>query len=280
MQITTFYHHVEEAMKQTGHTLAEIGKRLNEHGVTGVEMDYGYLKGFSTSLPKKLRAAGIPIVTSYCFFDWGREKPEGVEGCIREGRKALKKLKKYGIKNMLVVPGFLDRECVMDEVMRKEYRNRMITVVKALTEDAEKLGIAVNLEDFDDNTSLFGTADEIAEFFAYVPKLGCAFDTGNFLYHEEDALEVLPRFLGKIRYVHCKDRTFTPESEDMEAKETIEGRKMYACAVGYGEIPMEEIVNQIRRNRYDGVYAIEHFGSKDYLRDMVKSADWLRERLQ
>ncbi len=64
------------------------------------------------------------------------------------------------------------------------------------------------LEDFDDAPAYYKDAAGLEFFLAHVDGLKCAFDTGNFLYSEEDSLEVLPKFLGQIGHVHCKDRTF------------------------------------------------------------------------
>ena len=77
-----------------------------------------------------------------------------------------------------------------------------------------------------------------------------------------------------IRYVHCKDRTF--EAHEGESPViTTAGRKMYAVSVGGGCIPMREILSDLLQNGYDGVFAIEHFGSLRQLEDMEASAKWL-----
>lgn len=134
----------------------------------------------------------------------------------------------------------------------------------------------VVLEDFDDKTAHFSTAEGLKYFMEQVPELYCTFDTGNFLYSEEDSLEVLPMFLDRIGHVHCKDRSFS-EVKGEEFKATIAGRNMFSSPVGSGMIKMKEIVEEIKRSGYDDYFAIEHFGSLNQIGFMEKSAEWLRQ---
>lgn len=88
------------------------------------------------------------------------------------------------------------------------------------------------MEDFDGDNAPFSTAAELLWFMENVPGLRCGFDTGNFLYSEEDAAAVLPDFLPYIAAVHCKDRGWAKNAGD--PKITVGGRAMYPVAVGDG----------------------------------------------
>ena len=132
------------------------------------------------------------------------------------------------------------------------------------------------LEDVDDKIAPYSKTKGLKYFMDHVEGIHCAFDTGNFLYSEEDSFEVLPIFINKIGHMHCKDRTF--EKKDGEvSKKTVKGREMYSCAVGSGCIKMKEIVEAVLKNGYDDYFAIEHFGSLCQLNDIEKSAKWLQE---
>ena len=65
------------------------------------------------------------------------------------------------------------------------------------------------MEEFDNLTAPYSRADELMWFMRHVPGLRCGFDTGNFLYNEEDAVKSLSLFRPYIASVHCKDRAFT-----------------------------------------------------------------------
>ena len=134
----------------------------------------------------------------------------------------------------------------------------------------------VVLEDFDDKIAPYCNISGLKYFMDHVEGLRCAFDTGNFLYNEEDSFEALPKFIDKISHVHCKDRTWKKKEGEVP-KETIRGRKMYSCAVGSGCIKMKEIIEKLIENGYDDYFAIEHFGSLCQLEDMLKSVEWMQE---
>ena len=51
---------------------------------------------------------------------------------------------------------------------------------------------------------------------------------------------------------------------------------MYPVAVGDGDLDMAGMVRTILDAGYTGVFAAEHFGSADQLRDMERSAQYLK----
>lgn len=268
MQITVFYDHVREACRQTGKELSEIAKVLHEHGITGVEMDDHDLSGEGEALVKRLQECGLPIHSVYFFFDWGNH-PYDVSY-----RKKLRRLSEYGIHHVLAVPGF-----VSEHQDRERCRKRMCRALRRMCRYAGRLGIQVYMEDFDDTAAVFAKGKEVKWFLDRIPELSCAFDTGNFLYSGEDALEQLGFLQSRIGYVHCKDRSMIPK-EGETAKENIRGEKMYSASVGSGVIPMRELVSAVLNSGYRGTFAIEHFGSRNQLEDMAASADFLSRCFQ
>ena len=150
----------------------------------------------------------------------------------------------------------------------------MVSSLKSICDYAKKKNIMTVLEDFDGKEAPFATSKQLLYFLDHIPDLYCAFDTGNFLYSEEDSYEVLSLFLNRIGHVHCKDRTFQKREGEIP-KATVKGRDMYSCAVGNGCIKMKEIVEKILETGYDDYFAIEHFGSLNQLEDMRNSANFL-----
>lgn len=264
MKLTVFYEHVRETCRQTGKSLVEVAAMIKEEGIFGVEMDYYELQN-DELLVKKLEDVGIPIHSVYVMFDWGNHPFD------RSYRKVLQKLSDYGIRNVLAIPGMVE-----EYQDREKCKKRMCRVLRKMCRYAKKLDIQVYMEDYDDKRAVFATAKEVQWFMMQIPELSCAFDTGNFLYSDEDALQVLPLLLDRIGYVHCKDRSFTIK-EGEHPKETITGQRMYSSGVGSGVIPMKELVMQILKSGYNGCFAIEHFGSQSQLEDMQSSARFLQE---
>ena len=106
----------------------------------------------------------------------------------------------------------------------------MVKDLKNICDYAKKKGIMTVLEDFDGKEAPFATSKQLLYFLNHITDLYCAFDTGNFLYSEEDSLKVLPLFIDRIGHVHCKDRTFQKKEGEIP-KATVNGREMYSCAV-------------------------------------------------
>lgn len=274
-KLTVFYDHILNAAKQRGVTTAEIVAEILACGITGVEMDYTMLKESGDGLAEELARLGLPIYNCYCFFDWSNN-PED-----QSYIEVVNHLKSLNIENMLVIPGFISRDIVatgdQDIITTALARAReaMLPNMIHLLDYAAEVGINVNMEDFDDTVAPFATMEQVKWFLDRLPSLGCAFDTGNFLYSEQDVLQAYELLNDRITYVHCKDRSFTPV-EGEESRDTIHGRTLYSSAVGSGVIPMSTILEALIKKDYNGPIAIEHFGSVDQLSDMKTSASFLR----
>ena len=266
--VNTFYNHVAEAMQQENMTLKEVGAKLNEHGITGVEIDYRDLnptgKSFNKELAKELKEAGIPIYGVYVFYDWARKPFDN------SYKRIYKELQSIGVKNSLAIPGMVPDGMDVNKAMA-----RMCKKLSKAVLYAKECGITVLMEDFDDSIAPFSTSEGMLYFFERIPDLKCAFDTGNFYYSNEDALEVLPKFLDRTAYVHCKDRSLEVK-EGEEPKLTITGEAMYSAPVGGGIIPFDKIIPILKEHGYKGDYVVEHFGSKHQLQDMIESVEYLK----
>jgi len=264
---TVFYNHVEEAMKQEKLSLEEVAGIITEHGIGGLEFDYQDLcrKGyFDTELAKELKTLGIPIIGVYVNYDWGRKIFDMSYKTIYDNLSSI------GVKYSLAIPGMIP-----DGKNKEKYKARMAKKLNKAIKYANKCGIQILMEDFDNCHAPFSTSEGMLYFLNKSEGLKIAFDTGNFYYSGEDAYEVLPLFIDETEYVHCKDRSLEPKVGE-EPLKTINGELLYSSAVGEGIIPMKEILLKLKEHGYKGVYAIEHFGSKTQLKDMISSAEYLR----
>lgn len=280
-RITVFFDHIRNACRQEGLPLEEVAAKLTEAGISGTEIEYQELLGEEgKALADRLAGLGLPVSSVYCNFHWESKKN------MVDYREVCKRLQELGIHNLLVIPGFTNERKYHapkrdNGITGKHLRamNRFLPKIRTLCEEARDKGILVIMEDFDLYKAPFGRAEELKWFFDRIPLLGCAFDTGNFLYFGEDSYEVLGDLKGRIAYVHCKDRSLTPvEGEDHCT--TVTGQDLYSSPVGSGVIRMTKILTEIKGSGYDGTYAIEHFGSLHQLPDSLQSAEYLREILK
>jgi len=266
-KLTCFFDHIRCAMQQSNLTLAEVADLLTKKNISGVDIEYQEIEDeVGEKLAGDLKAVGLPISSVYCTFHWENKKAVDED-------KLLNTLSRLNINNLLAIPGF-----VTEGQSNLDAQKAFLPKLQNLCNKANKLGITVLMEDFDYYSAPFGCSKDLRWFMDNIDNLGCAFDTGNFYYFGEDSYEVLPMFTDKIQYVHCKDRSITPKENETPCT-TITGIDMYSSPVGSGIIKMDEILDAIKATGYNGVYAIEHFGSCNQLNDLLTSADYLNKKL-
>ena len=263
-KITVFYDHIRNACKQSGLSLEDVAAKLTAAGISGTEIEYDELLGDEgKALADKLTDLGLPVSSVYCHFRWELDPP--AHDCV----SVLSRLKELNIHYLLAIPGF--KKPGQDAVSSIR---ELIPPLNELCEVAPDYDVQVLMEDFDNKIAAFGTSTELRMFMDNVPKLGCAFDTGNFYYFDGDVKAAYETLKDRISYVHCKDRSLTAvEGEDYLA--TISGIPMYSSPVGSGVIPMTEVLTKILNTGYTGPLAIEHFGSIKQFEDILTSAAYL-----
>lgn len=264
MKISVFAEHLFEAAEQEKLPFEDILKKVESMGVTAVELDYARLAQDDT-LPSYFRNHGLEIACVYAFLDFSHSDDMSYAVSV------VKTLEKHNIKRLMGIPGF-----VYDSDNRDLCVQRMYDCMNRLSGLCARSGISLCLEDFDDKTAVFSTTEGLAGFMNNVIDLGCAFDTGNFIYSGENALDAFSELKEKVVHLHCKDRSFAPKKGE-EPKISLTGQALYSSPVGYGEMPIEKIVRELLKSGYDGYFAIEHFGSMHQLSDIIKSAEKLKE---
>ncbi len=264
MKISVFAEHIFEAAEQENCSFRDILKKVKELGIDGIELDYARVAA-DDNLPHIIKSEGLQIACVYAFFDFSHNTdmsyPESV----------IDNLKRHGISRLMPVPGFIE---TLDD--KEKSTENMLTCMNRLSEIAEKAGVSLCLEDFDDEKAVFSTSTGLLKFIENVRNLGCTFDTGNFIYSGEDAEYAFSQLEKHIVHVHCKDRCIEPKAGETP-KITPENISLYSSPVGYGIINIENIVKKLLKSGYEGWFAIEHFGSQHQLADVEKSAEKLKE---
>ncbi|WP_310832708.1 sugar phosphate isomerase/epimerase family protein [Paenibacillus pedocola] len=273
MKLSVFYDHIREAAGQNDRSLEEICTLVKSYGIDAVEIDAACYEPEEEMIKELLDKTGLQVSCMYGFFDFGHEDSEEVKD--RQIHSFLSMAHRAGASRVLVIPGFLnEREMDPASIEYQDCVQAMKTAVTTMCAYAKPLGITVGMEDFDALEAPFATTAQLLSFVREIAELSCTFDTGNFLYSGEDAMEAYTACKPYIGYVHCKDRTFEVHAGETP-KLTTDGRAMYAIPVGSGCIPMKDIVTDLLKSGYDDTFAIEHFGAVDQLAYMKQSAEWL-----
>ena len=264
MKISVFAEHLFEAADQEKITFEKALDEAAQSDINGVELDFARLEK-DDALPCTIRKHGLDIACVYVFLDFSHSED------MSYAVKVVDTLKRHDIKRLMAIPGF-----VYDGDDAAICTVRMYKCMNRLSEICSENGIDLCLEDFDDKTAVFSTTEGLLGFMENVTGLGCAFDTGNFIYSCENALDAFEKLKEKITHLHCKDRSYTPKTGE-EPKISLDNTALYSSPVGYGEMPIEKIVKELLKNGYSGYFAIEHFGSQNQISDMKKSAEKLKE---
>jgi sugar phosphate isomerase/epimerase len=270
VKLSVFFHHIETAAKQRGIPLAEMVKETRSYGIEAVEVDYAAASQDLAGLKSMLEDADMGVACVYGFFRFG-EKRDSAPGLAFLDAAAV-----LGADKVLVIPGFIGGDASQEE--RSHSLQGMAAALKDMCQHGAKQGITVTMEDFDDASAPFSTSDELLWFLEAVPDLRITFDTGNFIYRGEDALEAYGKLREHVVHVHCKDRSLDARNGGTP-KLCVDGTKLYPSPVGDGCIPLADLVDRFKESGYPGTYAIEHFDSVDQSRYMKQSAEWLNQRL-
>ena len=153
--------------------------------------------------------------------------------------------------------------------------SRMVHGMKRLSELAKENGLTLTIEDYDDAMSPIATIGGMKIFLDAIPDLKVAFDTGNFAFSGDDVLDAKREFIGRTRHVHLKDRLWTRTGTG-DPKECLDGTLLWPCAVGDGDLPIKEILQELRAVGYNGYAMAEFFGAASYAELIEKSIANLR----
>lgn len=106
---------------------------------------------------------------------------------------------------------------------------------------------------------------------------GVLVDMGNFACVDEDSALAVSRLAPYAFHVHAKDFIKHPFSEHFGGGfETRGCNRLEGCAVGDGDIPVEQCLAILRRAGYDGYVSIEYEGKGDCIEGIRKGIETLR----
>lgn len=153
--------------------------------------------------------------------------------------------------------------------------SRMVQGMMRLSELAKENGLTLTIEDYDDAMSPIATIGGMKIFLDTIPDLKVAFDTGNFAFSGDDVLDAKREFIGRTRHVHLKDRLWTRTGTG-DPKECPDGTLLWPCAVGDGDLPIKEILQELKAVGYNGYAMAEFFGAASYSELIEKSIENLK----
>ena len=274
MILSTFYDHILELAKQEELRPSDALRLVQALGINHVDviLREGDLPR-TQQINEVLEAADFSVASVCAFMDLTGQH----DGTVPEaGLLALDMADILGSRHVMLIPGFHTETDTQEEQDTKT-RN-MIAGIQSLVPIAKQRGITLLMESFDDRLAPYGTLAQLLRFYEQIPELMAAFDSGNFIYSQEDMLTAYEALRTRIRQVHVKDRDFDPTGAEAKGhpKQDIGGRPMYPVAVGGGDLPIAKLLGRLRTDGYDGTITIEHFDHPNMLEALTRSAGFLR----
>lgn len=230
-----FFANVKDAYPGISDELILLEK-VRELGFSHIELDLDDLGEKSPAFFAAAERLSLGF-SVYAFAD---------ESCVmkngRQARSYLPFLREKGIKNLMMVcrPGSSAAD-------RDRVNGAIISSLNSLCSEAAKYGVTVLAEDFDSSDIPCGSCEDMLFFGERVPLLRFTFDTGNFAFFGEDALECFGRLSGRIAHVHLKDR--------------VSAQDLTVTVTGRGGLPIGEILDRLAACGYDGLLSVEMFGA-------------------
>ncbi len=194
------------------------------------------------------------------------------------------------LKNQLKVADALGVKLMRHDVCRSEKigdrvigYDRMLPViaenVREITEYAQALGIRTCSEN---HGIVAQDSDRIERLICAVDhdNYGLLVDVGNFACADENSCHAVSRLAPYAIHVHAKDFVIYPYGTPIEeGKKYFTSRgcnKLMGCALGDGNIPVEQCLAILSRAGYDGYVSIEFEGNLDCMTEIPKGLERLR----
>lgn len=272
MKLATFYDHVRVISQEENLAMGDALREVRALGVELLEISQNNLVGREDEVCRELAWAELGVSSVPAYFDFGRNPDVD-----RQSEEVLEAARFIGADKLLVIPGFFGEEDPPKE--RARQIEQMEDCIRRLGEKAAGYGISLIMEDFDNPLSPCATMEGVRQFLDHCPSLSCCFDTGNFRFMAQNELDAYELLKDRIAHVHLKDRAYTPAFGDAP-RMAADGKELYPCPVGAGEIEIEELLKRLQRDGRADVLTLEHYGASPMLRTLKQSVEWVRQAVQ
>lgn len=238
MRISIFCDHIESVARQEKISFAEAALKIKEIGFEGADVRV-FTKPEEIKTLDSLGFAHSCVITD---IDYSKPDQKELED------RTIAFMDENGYDRLMLVAGFIPEEGFSQADMDAA-RQRIADFAARVTAK----GYKILIEDYDHERSLTSNAERLDSLFAVSKDLGLVFDTGNFQFSGQDAMEQFEHFRDKIGHLHLKDR--------------VSKTDLRCVPAGTGCIPIVEIIGKLKEDGYTGWLTIEQFGSRNMLAD-------------
>ena len=239
-KIATFYDHIVDISRQENMFVVDALKLARELGVEAVEASANNILGREDEFGQEIAMADMEISAIPAYFHFERDTD-----VKRQAAPILEAAQFLGAPRLLVIPGFWEEGASPQE--REAQTAQMVGCVEELAGLALDYGVSLVMEEYDNELSPIATMEGVRRFLDGCPALSCAFDTGNFRFANQAVGDAYQLLRDRIGHVHLKDRSYTQHNGE-GAKTALDGVNLYPAPVGGGDLPLEDILAQLKRD--------------------------------
>lgn len=270
-RIATFYDHIRDIAEEENISRVDAMLLARKLGISALEISQNNILGREHELKEELAAADMGITTIPSYFNFHED-----DDVRAQALPTLEAAQLLGAKKLLVIPGFVADDA--DQVTREQATVRMIACISRLADLSAEYGVSLVMESYDNPGAVFTRIAEVKRFVTECEGLSACFDTGNFRLHCEDELTALHELRPYIEHVHLKDRSYTDEF-GFYGPAADDGKQLYSCPTGSGELKIAEIIDELERTGYNGYYVIEHYGARSMLPCLTQSVKFVQSKI-
>lgn len=273
MKLSVFHHHLLMMAKEENISPQEAYRRAAAMGISAVDVNLEELIAVP-ALPTLIKEAGLGFSSIHAYYKFSeRDESERIK-LHMETAVAI------GAPCVMVIPDFypegeIPADIILDPTAVARFfdaSSLMATVLDGMREAVrvgKENGIRVTVEDYDHRDSPTATSAEIRYLLERVEGLFVTFDTGNFIFSDEDIEEAFSVLADKTVNLHLKDRG---EDATHTGKHL---RGLAPVAVGDGYLAIAPILSALRDCGYRGFLTVEHFGVPCYREAIERSVGFL-----
>ncbi len=253
---------------------AEMLDLVHDSGFRGVDVISWEVQLLGLeNVRQMLSQRGLHVGSYITFGEYAQADAEGFADRVAQGKREADIAKALDTKVLMLVP---HAHAGIEGLRPEEIRAALAKHWQPITAYARELGLRVVAEDTPDQKLHFCAAEDVMEVLDRVPGLELVYDSANMTLVEEDPVEYLHKFAGRIGYVHLKDYRTAPAGKLM-VEYAQDGRKMSTARMGTGIIDIPGVVKALEEIGYSGEMTVEFAEDDDgdFLKSLKRSYAFL-----
>ncbi|GGD97564.1 sugar phosphate isomerase/epimerase family protein [Paenibacillus nasutitermitis] len=259
------------ALKSGKMTILDVVQWVKDHGGEHLELvPYGYSlvdhPELADALRERARTLGIELSNYSMPANFVQDTPELFEAELNRVKLHVDLIHRLGMRHMRHdVTAFTLPPEKMTIHYFEEHLPEITQGSQIIADYAAGFGITTTIENHGFSVQ---SSDRVQRVLRQVnrPNFSTTLDIGNFMCVDEPSLVGVRKNLPFASLIHIKDFYFRPYYEDPGEGDwftTSNGNYLRGAIVGQGDIPIREVLRQIKQSGYDGNITIEFEGMED-----------------